>query len=221
MINIIGNGPSLNTTDKNSLFQSDNVSVSFNRAYIVYQEYNFYPTYYFCIDKAVILNCLPDIKQLLDTPIQYFVLLDCQETQELAQHPKITLISKNNDNKLYFGDVATFSIYFLYSQKQLTQFEVYGCDCHYIEDYQQLNVEVKYNNNDPARKIVLKPKKGAKDPNHFIDNYFDETTEYSVPRTNNHLKCWENISELKEINIIFKTNSQAEKYFTLVKGSSY
>lgn len=213
MINIIGNGPSLNSINKTELFQSEYPSVSFNRAYIIYQQYNFYPTYYFCIDKAVLLNCLSDIKNLLDSPIKYFVLLDCLETQDLSSHPKVTLISKNNNNKLYFGDVATFAIYWLSVNHQQKHFQIYGCDCQYIEDYQQLNVDIEYNNNDPARRIVLKPKKDSKDPNHFIDNYFDETTEYSVPRTNNHLKCWEYISKNIDLVINFQTFSQAQKLF--------
>ena len=91
----------------------------------------------------------------------------------------------------------------------MKNFDIYGCDCCYIEDYNKLNVDVEYNDNDPARRIVLKPKKGSKDPNHFIDNYYDDSTEYSVPRTNNHFNCWKNLIKLKNINITFKTNSKA------------
>ena len=89
---------------------------------------------------------------------------------------------------------------------------MFGCDCSYIEDYQKLNVDIEYNE-DPNRRIVLKPKKGSKDPNHFIDNYFDNGTEYSVPRTKNHLESWNNISKINGINIIFKTKSSASIYF--------
>ena len=208
MINIIGNGPSLNTINKSELFNSNYDSVSYNRAYIIYKKYNFYPTYYFCIDKAVLLNCLSDITKLLDSEIKHFVLLECDETMHLNNNEKVTLIKKNNENKYYFGDVATFSIYYLF-KKNMKNFDIYGCDCSYIEDYNKLNVDVEYNDNDPARRIVLKPKKGSKDPNHFIDNYYDDSTEYSVPRTNNHFNCWKNLIKLKNINITFKTNSKA------------
>lgn len=212
MINIIGNGPSLNTMDKTKIFNNNHETVSYNRAYIIYQKYNFNPTYYFCIDKAVLLNCLSDIKNLLNTKIKHFVLLECEQTLDLKNNKKVTLIKKSVDNKYYFGDVATFSIYYLY-KIGYKKFNVYGCDCSYIEDYDKLNVDVEYNNNDPARRIVLKPKKGSKDPNHFIDNYFDHSTEYSVPRTKNHLNCWVNISKIKDIIIIFKTKSKVEKIF--------
>ena len=209
MINIIGNGPSLNTIDKTKIFNNINITVSYNRAYIIYQKYNFYPTYYFCIDKAVLLNCLNDIRNLLNTAIKHFVLLECDETSDLIDNEKISLIKKNNDNKYYFGDVATFSIYYLY-KKGFKNFNIYGCDCSYIEDYDKLNVDIEYNDNDPARRIVLKPKKGSKDPNHFIDNYFDETTEYSVPRTSNHINCWKQLNKIRDIKIIFKTKSKAD-----------
>ena len=210
MIKIIGNGPSLNTIDKSKLFNNLFPSVSYNRAYIIYETYNFYPTYYFCIDKAVLLNCLPDIKKLLNSPIQYFILLECNETLDLLKHEKITLIQKNNDNKYYFGDVATFSIYYLY-QNGFQNFDIYGCDCNYIEDYQKLNVDLEFNTKDPARKIILKPKKGSKDPNHFLDNYFDESTEYSVPRTQNHLSCWKYLFKIKNLHLLFKTKTILQK----------
>ena len=212
MINIIGNGPSLNTIDKIKIFNNINETVSYNRAYIIYKKYNFYPTYYFCIDKAVLLNCLNDIKKLLTTAIKHFILLECKETLDLIDNEKVTLIKKNDSNKYYFGDVATFSIYYLY-QNGYENFNIYGCDCNYVEDYNKLNVDIEYNDNDPARRIVLKPKLNSKDPNHFVDNYFDETTEYSVPRTNNHLNCWKNLNKINNIKIIFKTKSKAEKYF--------
>lgn len=212
MVNIIGNGPSLNDVNKEDLFKSEDISVSYNRAYIIYEEYNFYPTFYFCIDKTVLLNCLNDIKNLLNTSIKYFVLLKCDETLELDDNYKVKLVEKNEDVKKYFGDVATFSVYYLY-KSGLKEFNIYGCDCSYIEDYDELNVDVETNEDDPLRRIVLKPRKDTKDINHFIDSYFGEGTEYSVPRTNNHLNCWKNISYIKDINISFKTKSKAEYFF--------
>lgn len=215
MVNIIGNGPSLNDIDKKDLFKSKDISVSYNRAFIIYEEYNFYPTFYFCIDKAVLLNCLNDIKKLLETPIKYFVLLKCEETLELEKNYKVKLVEKNKDIVKYFGDVSTFSIYYLYNSG-LQDFNIYGCDCEYIEDYKKLNVDVEINDNDPSRRIVLKPRKDSKDINHFIDSYFGEGTEYSVPRTNNHLNCWKNISYIEDININFKTKSKAKDFFYLI-----
>ena len=213
MINIIGNGPSLNDINKKELFKSNNINVSYNRAYIIYDKYNFYPTYYFCIDKAVLLNCLKDITKLLTSSIQYFVLLKCDETIPLINiSKKITLIEKTDENKMYFGDVSVFSINYLYNIGH-NDFDVYGCDCRYVENYDKLNVDIEYNENDPARRIVLKPKKGSVDPNHFIPNYFDETTEYSIPREKNHFNCWKQLSMIDEIKIMFKTKSNAEYLF--------
>lgn len=212
IINIIGNGPSLNEINKDVLFSQNN-TVSFNRMYIIYDEYNFYPKYYFCIDKTVLLNCLDDIIKLINmNKIEEFCLLKCNETIHLKNNSNVTLIKPNENNRPYFGDVATFAIYYL-SKKGFKEMNVYGCDCNYIEDYEKLNVNVEYNNNDPARRIILKPKQDSKDPNHFIDNYFDHTCEYSVPRMNNHLKCWKNIKEKLHVNINFKTTSKASKFF--------
>ena len=209
-VTIMGNGPSLKDVCRKSL--RNGILVSFNRCYIIYEKENVYPLYYFCIDKAVLLNCLKDIRNLLKSPIKYFVLLECEETKDLEYNEKVTLVSKNTENTYVFGDVSTFSINYLY-KKGYFNFDIYGCDCNYVEDIDLLNVDVEYNNNDPARRIVLKPRKGSVDPNHFIDNYFDDTTEYSVPRSNNHLKCWKYVIEnLDSIKISFKTKSKAEEF---------
>ena len=161
------------------------------------------------------MNCLPHIKQLLDGPTKQFILLHCDETKELVSHEKVVLVHKNNDNMKYFGDVSTYMIYYLYKNLNIKHFNVYGCDCSYIEDCDQLNVNVEYNENDPARRIVLKPRPGSIDPNHFLPNYYDEHTEYSVPRTKNHLTMWKNISLLPHIVVHFKTFSNGSVFFSI------
>jgi hypothetical protein len=212
---IVGNGPSLNEFDHKDVFNNNEDSASSNRAYIIYEKYNYYPNYYFCIDKAVLLNCLPHIKQLFDSPIKQFILLHCDETAELSSHEKVVLVHKNSGNEKYFGDVSTFMIYYLYKNFNIKHFNIYGCDCSYVEDCDQLNVDIQYNENDPARRIVLKPKPGSTDPNHFLPNYYDEHTEYSVPRTKNHLTMWKNISLISDIVVHFKTFSNGSVFFSI------
>lgn len=211
VVNIIGNGPSLRNVELKTL--RNKINVAYNRSYIIYKERHFYPTFYFCIDKVVLLNCVEDIINLLDSPIQKFVLLDCVETRKI-QSDKVVLIQKDPKNTQFFGDVAVFSIYYL-KILGYKKYNIYGCDCNYVEDYDLLNVDVEINNNDPARRIILIPREGSIDPNHFIDNYFEFGTEYSVPRTKNHVYCWKNIIKChksKEINISFKTKSRITQY---------
>jgi FkbM family methyltransferase len=212
-VTIVGNGPSLSAINLRTLRSS--VTASFNRAYIIYEEQNYYPTYYFCIDKAVLLNCLNDIRRLLDSPIKKVVLLDCDETRDLAKHPKVELVLRTKESALCFGDVATFSVWYL-AGVGYRRFDVLGCDCSYIEDIETLGVNVETNDDDPARRIVLKPRKGSVDPNHFIPNYFCEGTEYSVPREANHLKAWMAVAELaktKRLRVVFRTPSKASRLF--------
>ena len=83
------------------------------------------------------------------------MLLKCEEIAHLKDYKKVTLVERNNEVVPFFGDVATFSIYYLY-KKDYSRFNVYGCDCNYIEDYNILNVDVERNNKDPSRRIVLK-----------------------------------------------------------------
>ncbi|MEL7490838.1 MAG: glycosyltransferase family 29 protein [Pseudomonadota bacterium] len=213
-LTIIGNGPSLKGFNFRTL--RNQTTVSFNRAYIIYKKENFYPCHYFCIDKAVLLNCLADIEGLLDSPIQRFVLLDCPETAHLKEHPKVELVGKTKENAPFFGDVATYSLHHLINEGYRA-FDIYGCDCSYIEDIDKLNVDVERNEDDPARRIVLKPRKGASDPNHFLPEYFGEGTEYSVPREANHYKCWEGVKALSDETksaIVFRTPSKVSHLFS-------
>lgn len=211
-VTIVGNGPSLKKVDLEML--RSKCWVSFNRAYIMYKELNLFPNYYFCIDKTVLLNCLPDIEQLItSSPIQYFVLLDCAETRKLGGRPNVSLVRKDAANAEYFGDVSVFSIHYLFTVKRIKKFDVYGCDCHYVEDPKQLNVDVIYNDKDPAQRVSYKPKKGASDPNHFRSDYFNESTLYSIPRTKNHERNWQTLSKIREISVAFLTPSKASHFF--------
>ncbi|MEP2742515.1 MAG: FkbM family methyltransferase [Bauldia litoralis] len=212
-VNIVGNGPSLKDFPFRTL--RDRVTVSFNRAYIIYEKENFYPSIYVCVDKVVLLNCLKDIEGLLESPIQRFVLLDCPETAHLAGHPKVELVARTKKNAGFFGDVATFALHHL-MQAGYRDFDVYGCDCSYIEDIEKLNVDVEKNADDPARRIVLKPRKGAADPNHFLPEYFGEGTEYSVPREANHYKCWQSVRQGAKdtgTTLTFRTPSKVSDLF--------
>ncbi len=213
---IMGSGPSLRGFPFRRL--RNEATASFNRAYIMYEKENFYPCFYFAIDKAVLLNCLNDIEQLLDSPILKFILLECAETKHLATHDKVTLVEKTKENAKYFGDVATFAIHYFIRQGY-KRFDIYGCDANYREDLDELNVDVERNDNDPAQRVVLKPRKGAVDPNHFLPNYFGEETQYSLPRTSNHHKCWESIKHLSEeqrVRICFRTPSKVDHLFSFI-----
>ena len=211
-VTVVGNGPSLKKVNLELL--RGVCWVSFNRAYIMYKELNLYPSYYFCIDKTVLLNCLPDIEQLIaSSPIQHFVLLDCPETHKLGARPNVSLVRKEASNAEYFGDVSVFSIHYLFTHRRIANFDVYGCDCHYVEDPEKLNVDVIYNDKDPAQRVSYRPKKGASDPNHFRSDYFDESTMYSIPRTKNHERNWHTLSKIRAISVVFRTPSKASGYF--------
>ena len=73
---VIGNGPSLNDIDIQKL--RDKETASFNRAYIAYEDWGFYPTYYQIIDPTVFEDNKEDIKNLFDTPIKKLIFGDSQ-----------------------------------------------------------------------------------------------------------------------------------------------
>ena len=82
-------------------------------------------------------------------------------------------------------------------------FIILGTDCNYTEKNIK-NVEIEYNPDDRARRIVYKSG-GDHDPNHFRPDYFGKGTEYSKPQQNNHFRGWEFIAnnmKKKKTNIV-------------------
>lgn len=65
---VIANGPSLRRMDLSPL--SDLYTISMNRAYLLYKEWGFYPSYYACINELVLEQFADDISQL---PMPRFV----------------------------------------------------------------------------------------------------------------------------------------------------
>jgi hypothetical protein len=214
---VLGNGPSLNRIDISLLKNKD--TISFNRAYIAYQDWGFYPKYYMCIDIRVLQNIVDDINQLIEnSPIEHFFLRDVSGTEswndthfctrkKILDSEKVSFISTedrarkfNNElnfgNLIYWGDVAVCSLQVLY-----------------LLGYKEailLGVDAKYQ----ERKIKGVTREGLKysssedgDINHFRPDYFGKGTEYSKPDGKAHFKSWKRISKLIRANGQFQVFS--------------
>ena len=211
---IIGNGPSLNKIDIASLRGKD--TISFNRAYIAYNEWGFYPKYYMAVDRIVIENIKEEVKKLiLTSPIERF-FLPLWSQEYFGNNDKITYLNlrgawltgrriwgRNYNRLSLIANVGATSVPVLkiLGYKNII---ILGTDCNYIEQNIK-NVEIEYNpDNKSGRRIVFKSS-GDDDPNHFRADYFGKGTEYSKPQQQNHFKGWEFIAQRmqkEKINII-------------------
>lgn len=199
---VIGNGPSLNKIDIKKLKGKD--TISFNRAFIAYEDWGFDPTYYMVVDPIVLENIKSDIKDLIfKSEIRNFFLPHYSK-EYFGENEKIQYIklTKRRLTKRYFwgkrfnklstiANVGASSIPILkiLGYKQIV---ILGTDCNYVEKDIK-NVEIEHNADNPSRRIVYKAS-GDNDPNHFRKDYFGTGTEYSKPQQGNHYRGWEYIA---------------------------
>jgi len=213
-IYIIGNGPSLNKIDISRLKGKD--TISFNRAYIAYNDWGFFPKYYMAADTIVLQNIKEKVRELTETtPIEKFFLPQWSE-EYFGNNTKICYLNFTdspflkrriwgvNFNRLsLIANVGATSIPVL-KILGYKNFIILGTDCNYIESDLK-NVDIEYNPDDRSGRRIVYKSSGDNDPNHFRPDYFGTGTEYSKPQQVNHYKGWEFIAKnmkRKKINII-------------------
>ena len=77
---IIGTGPSLKKIDMTKL--KDKITITFNRAYVAFDDWGFDPTYYLAIDSNDIRSVYKDINNLvLNSNIKKFFLIKTNDNQ--------------------------------------------------------------------------------------------------------------------------------------------
>ena len=70
---VIGTGPSLRKIDMSKL--KDKPTMTFNRAYVAFEDWGFHPNYYLCIDEQDILSIGKDVSKMIDEgKIDHFFL---------------------------------------------------------------------------------------------------------------------------------------------------
>ncbi len=195
---IIGNGPSLNKVDMTRL--ACETTISFNRAYIAYQDWGFYPTYYMCIDPIVLNNIKDDINRLIArSPIREFFLPDWTKSWACPSD-KVRFMNLRGDTFFgtslgdlsMLGNVGACSTQIL-RYLGFDEAILLGVDCRYQESNLE-NVKIEHNPNDKERRIVYKSH-GNSDPNHFRPDYFGKGCEYGKPQQQNHLNHWKFLGE--------------------------
>lgn len=103
---IIGTGPSLKNMDMSLLKDKD--TITFNRAYVAYEDWGFTPTYYMCIDANDLRSIYGDLHELITTTDTKFYLSQTTDNDKhdpedfwqeewvsdqdmLPKHPNVTL----------------------------------------------------------------------------------------------------------------------------------
>lgn len=182
-IAILGNGPSLRGVEFHN-FKIDTIGM--NAAYRYWNEINWYPTYYCCLDTVVLESHKKEIYHLIkDGRIKKFFL----RNNILKTYPDL----KNYKNIYFYENVkkllpfssrhittgafsVRFAIFLEYNEIYL-----FGIDCNYVNHINGCKI-----NSDKTLTIKENIKNN---PNYFFNNYQQKDDKYNVPNHGKKYIC--------------------------------
>lgn len=193
---VIGTGPSLRGIDMSLL--RDKKTITFNRAYIAFEDWGFDPSYYMCIDSQDIKSIGEDVSNLIETSkIEHFFLPDefkighGKENVTLLQDiPEAWALLHSLSSYIYMKDrnliitnlmpnAGWMGVKMLYLMGY-SEVALLGCDARYrVDDESQKNI-VWDSNGCVSQKDY--------DVNHFRDDYYGKGQRFGKPVAPEELK---------------------------------
>jgi len=192
---LIGNGPSLNYIDLPKL--RNHRTISFNRAFIAYGDWGFFPTFYMIIDMRVLRSEISNVNALIKSRVinQLFIRdenlvepasPDWRSADHIAYSDNVTMfrtksgpgIGKTWQDLFYCGDVGACAIQIV-RLKGFDRVILLGVDQNWSETVPDVD-----KNGD------LWTSKEDSDPNHFRPDYYGKGTQYSNPYGESHFQSW-------------------------------
>lgn len=191
---IIGNGPSLKGFDFHQL--TPYASVGMNAAYRYWDEINWYPTYYCCMDAVVIDSHKEEIYRLIQqrekNGIRLFFLREVilERYPDLADNPAVLILEhmEQDIEVLHWPrhpvTTGSFSAFFGWLLGYRDMY-LLGIDLNYVEI---LPEAVKQDG------IMLELEDDPKEnPNYFFEGYQRKGDRYNIPNPapNMHIRSWQ------------------------------
>ena len=186
---VMGNGPSAKLIDFNLLCRDRIATVGMNAAYRFWDEINFRPTHYICMDTVVILSHAEEIYRLICEGIieRFFLRDEIKDVYpDLAKNERIFWYSdavKNHDIfKTSYVTTGSWAIRWMaFEEKRIVA--TVGIDANYME----LLPECRSigDNGDLRLEIAETPKFN---PNYFFSGYQQAGDKYNVPNDPSYLK---------------------------------
>lgn len=209
-IYLIGNGPSLKYVDMSLL--KDKHTISFNRAYISYEEWGFYPTYYMILDPSLIHSIKDDLNDLIknNEDIKKFFIYSINNRvrknmpvldteKDIIKNDKVFMFKTTENIKTfhyrsgisYYGTVGLCSLQFLHMMGYKKVY-LLGSDLNYEMDIPGTTIH---------RRGYLESSEDS-DPNHYRPDYFGKGMKYGKPPTQETIiRKWRNAyAEIKRIS---------------------
>lgn len=189
---VLGNGPSLGGIDLEVLRGHDTIGL--NAAYRYWDEINWYPTYYACMDSVVVVSHADEIARFVRESdangIQRFFLrssiLDSQP--QLADHPRVSILESEigRISGMDVEPVTTGSHCLLWGRALgYTRVFLLGIDLGYVEQLDESEIQA-----DGTLAIEQAP---TDNPNYFFAGYQQAGDRYNIPNPNPglHGRAWQ------------------------------
>ena len=186
---LIGSGPSLVDCDISSL--KNCYTISFNRSYIAFKDWGFYPTYFAGLDHVVNNDNKDEYKKLIrESSIKRFFFTMDEMSKEHLISPKTSLVEiaktaeicPNIDfnRKLQVANSGLFGLQLALGILGFKEIYLLGCDANYTDDVKGIDV---------VDGVYVSQKN--KDVNHFRLDYYGKGTTYNRPNNPRyHLPAW-------------------------------
>ncbi|MCR9260203.1 MAG: glycosyltransferase [Pseudomonadaceae bacterium] len=193
---VMGNGPSLKNFDFKRLSRFDVFGM--NAAYRYWEEINWYPTYYSCLDLVVGLSHKAEIGNLIENAdrlgIRLFLLRRnlIEELGDIGRSEKVLNFDllQNHISLLQAPTITTGSHTAAWAAV-LGYNNIYmlGIDCNYVERVD--------GSRDVGRGTELEIVEESDNPNYFFKGYQQKGDRYNVPNPDRdiHMASWREVSQ--------------------------
>ncbi len=177
---LLGNGPSLRDFDFARLAGADTLGM--NAAYRYWDRINWYPTYYCCMDKVVIMSHDEEILRLIrerkTNGIRRFFLrkIFVDAHPEMRYNPAVVILENEKEAQpmLRLADITTGNFSALFGATLgYRRIALLGIDCNYVE-------QIKECRPAGATRLVIEDTP-ASNPNYFFDDYQQSGDVYNIP----------------------------------------
>ena len=163
---IIGNGPSLNKMDLS--FLKDEITFGMNRIYLLFDKWDFRPTYYVSVNPLVIEQSAEQIRKITSPKflgLKGLPYIQNHQDTIFLQSIRTPSFSKDPREGLWEGHTVT------YVAMQLAYFMGFS-------DVILIGVDHHFKIQGPANKEVISE---GDDPNHFHPQYFGKGVRWQLP----------------------------------------
>lgn len=209
---IIGTGPSLNKIDITKL--KSHHTMTFNRAYIAFEEWGFDPTFYLSIDSNDLRSMYKDVNKLIvESNVKAFFLADCQDN-----HNHSAVHFQDNDKvspeEMFLNEKGVYLIRNSGASLGQVRFDPSKryIDVHHypnsgfmgliilhalgFDEIAFVGCDARYQDDEESNKDIIVHGRGEyesledTDVNHFREDYFGKGMRFGKPNESQIIGIW-------------------------------